>query len=631
MTEKEDGALLFGGSGFVEYRDGRADSSNATLDAHAARAKYLPTGGNARHGGGGLAGGADDASRTSKGKVQWGWGAGKSLFGKKTAVEVKRSEPSEQEAHQTDIRANSFSIAAAAASAARAASAAAASTAGTSGSAVLSFGDRNKGGRGGSSGGGGAGSAVGGDGSVVSSRSRDGPDLARKTSADAKRQGGGRRLASETSGTHREPGGERGRVSRSAVEQRSSLNRDGSGREMIDIRVRDRRSRQSRSVDSPNGKITKGATTTTADAAVKAAHGFFSVPAATYGESREGGSGSVADSGGGRQQRRGKERSVSIENEVTALRRDRMREHVDRGTDAHSTGDERRTAGAGHRSGSNSGNGGSTGGDDAGEQIREQRAEEETRLEAKKRRSPVQAGTRRERESSQRPSRCGRTRTRSEERFSSSDNPRGEGKQWRDLANPRPPLPLRNQSPAREVVTPSGLLSKCQGGGSGRISAASPVHSSNGTSDDKSRATSRMDDSSKSSTGWGTNSLAGWGETTAADAEAEVLGRSRCGDASGSGRVGGGGAKERGEDGVDPTLRGQPERTRLHQMVAALTDLCLYLVGVSPLSMEECPSMLELLPSDDDDWDEVCLFRSIFSHHTVWCCCFGRRRLCYAG
>lgn len=56
---------------------------------------------------------------------------------------------------------------------------------------------------------------------------------------------------------------------------------------------------------------------------------------------------------------------------------------------------------------------------------------------------------------------------------------------------------------------------------------------------------------------------------------------------------------------MDPTLRGQPERTRLHQMVAALTDLCMYLVGVSPLSMEDLPSMREHLPNDDDDWDEV--------------------------
>lgn len=61
-----------------------------------------------------------------------------------------------------------------------------------------------------------------------------------------------------------------------------------------------------------------------------------------------------------------------------------------------------------------------------------------------------------------------------------------------------------------------------------------------------------------------------------------------------------------GVDGdVDPTLRGQPERTRLYQMVAALTDLCMYLVGISPLSMEDLPSMVEHLPNDDDDWDEV--------------------------
>lgn len=97
----------------------------------------------------------------------------------------------------------------------------------------------------------------------------------------------------------------------------------------------------------------------------------------------------------------------------------------------------------------------------------------------------------------------------------------------------------------------------------------------------------------------------------AAEAEAEVLGRSHRGGEKQGGRraAGGGGGAGGGDKGeevvADPTLRGQPERTRLHQMVAALTDLCMYLVGVSPLSMEDCPTMLEHLPSDDDDWDEV--------------------------
>ncbi|CAN0251309.1 unnamed protein product, partial [Discosporangium mesarthrocarpum] len=50
------------------------------------------------------------------------------------------------------------------------------------------------------------------------------------------------------------------------------------------------------------------------------------------------------------------------------------------------------------------------------------------------------------------------------------------------------------------------------------------------------------------------------------------------------------------------SLREHPERSRLHQMVAALTDLCLYLMGVSPLTVEDSPGILRNLPSDD--WDE---------------------------
>lgn len=50
-------------------------------------------------------------------------------------------------------------------------------------------------------------------------------------------------------------------------------------------------------------------------------------------------------------------------------------------------------------------------------------------------------------------------------------------------------------------------------------------------------------------------------------------------------------------------------------MVGALTNLCMHLLGVSsPLSMEECPTMLEEhLSNDDDDWDDevrVCWCRS---------------------
>lgn len=593
-ADSDEGVRMFGGGSGGDHRDGKVGASGGALDVRAARAKYLGTGAAGGSGAAVGAGGAeatDNASRAAKSKPQWGWGAGKSLFGKRGAVEVKKAgtavEPEAVAAIPAPAARNSTSVAAAAAGAAQAAAQAAtaaaaaaaaanaalasSSSAAVTGGASGSSGDREKARfSSNSSGGAGAGGpgTGGGGGSVLSVRSREGADTARKT-ADTRRQGG-RRLASETGGISREPGGERSRGSRSAAEQRSGLDRDGS-REAADVRVRDRRPRQSRSVDSP-GRVAKG-TTNTADAAVEAAHGFFSVPAASYTDtSRE-----------TSKERHGRERSASTENE-DAARRDRRESDRQR-----RVGDEdRRMGGAAHRSGGG-----------------RERGYGETRSEAKKRRSPVQAGTRRERESSRRPSRTDRTRTRSEERLSSGDKTRREGKQWSDVANPRPPLP--HPSPAPEAY-PLASSSRRTGGGSGAVSAASPANSSNGTSDDKSRV-SRMDDNS-SSAGWGTSSLAGWGETMAAEAEAEVLGHSR--DKHGSGGVGGGGGggrKGRGdaktEEGRDTTLPLQPERTRLHQMVAALTDLCMYLVGVSPLSMEDCPTMLEVLPNDDDDWDEV--------------------------
>ena len=497
-ADGEEAVRAFGGGAGGDGRD-----STGTLDARAARAKYLPS-----TGAGGAAAGAaaaENAARVAKSKPQWGWGAGKSIFGKRAPVEVKRSGNAEHEAPAgpssvTTISTKPTTLAAAAVEAAH----------------------------------------------------------ATRKAADTKAQHGGRRLAAETGGTYREPGGERGRGTRSAAEQRSRLERDGR-RDVGDavVRVRDsRRSRQSRSVDSP-GKVAK-AVPATADAAVEAAHGFFSVPAVSHGDSREG--------AGGKLLHRQRERSASTENEEVA--RYERRENHDR-ENRFGLSAEKRLAGGDHR--------------------------DKERADARQRRSPAPAGTRREREASRRPSRAiGRTRTRSEERLSW----RGDGKQWSDLTNPRPPLP--HPSPAPEVggALGGGSLLRRSGGGSGGISAASPANSSGATSDDKSRASRGMDDNS-SSAGWGTSSLAGWGETMAAEAEAEVLGRShRAGDRASKG--------DNADDGVvDPTLREQPERSRLHQMVAALTDLCMYLVGVSPLSMEECPTMLEHLPNDDDDWDEV--------------------------
>lgn len=492
-ADGEEAARAFGGGAGGDGRD-----STGTLDARAARAKYLPSAG--AGGAAAEAAEAENAARAAKSKPQWGWGAGKSIFGKRAPVEVKRSGNAEHEAPAgpsasvATISTKPTTLAAAAVEAAH----------------------------------------------------------ATRKAADTKTQQGGRRLAAETGGTYREPGGERGRGTRSAAEQRSRLERDGR-RDVGDavVRVRDsRRPRQSRSVDSP-GKVAK-AVPATADAAVEAAHGFFSVPAVSHGDPREG--------AGGKLLQRQRERSASTENEEVA--RYERRVNNKRAAD-----------------------------DDHDHRGRE-------RADARQRSSPAPAGTWRERESSRRPSRAvGRTRTRSEERLSR----RGEGKQWSDLANPRPPLP--HPSPAPEVggALVGGSVLRRSGGGSGGISAASPANSSGATSDDKSRASRGMDDNS-SSAGWGTSSLAGWGETMAAEAEAEVMGRShRAAD-----RHGGGSRGDNADDGVvDPILREQPERTRLHQMVAALTDLCMYLVGVSPLSMEECPTMLEHLPNDDDDWDEV--------------------------
>lgn len=514
-ADGEEAVRAFGGGAAGDGRD-----SSGTLDARAARAKYLPSAG-AGGGAGAGAAAAESAARAAKGKSQWGWGAGKSIFGKRApVVEVKRSGNTEPEAPPdpstsvTTISAKPTTLAAAAVEAAH----------------------------------------------------------ATRKAAGVETQQGGRRLPGETGGTYREPGGERGRGTRSAAEQRSRLERDGR-REVGEavVRVRDsRRPRQSRSVDSP-GKVAKGVPAT-ADAAIEAAQSFFSVPAVSHGDSREGGAG-----GGGKLLHRQRQRSASTENEEGA-RYERRENNSDRDHRFGGSSSEKRTAAAaadghGHRG--------------------------KERADARQRRSPAPAGTRRERESSRRPSRAiGRTRTRSEERLSR----RGEGKQWSDMANPRPPLPHPSPAPEAGGALAGGSLSRRTGGGSGGISAASPANSSGATSDDKSRASRGMDDNS-SSAGWGTSSLAGWGETMAAEAEAEVLGRShRAGERHGDASKG-----DNTDDGVvDKTLREQPERTRLHQMVAALTDLCMYLVGVSPLSMEECPTMLEHLPNDDDDdWDEV--------------------------
>lgn len=218
-------------------------------------------------------------------------------------------------------------------------------------------------------------------------------------------------------------------------------------------------------------------------------------------------------------------------------------------------------------------------------------------------RTPARSSAKVERVSpSTKPSKPAHPRPRADEQHQQVEE-RRESQPWSDANRPRPPPPHPNTT--SDFSSGGGFgTTRRPGGGGGGVLAASPVNSS-ATSDDNVRV-GRLgsDDGTPSTVGWGTSSLAGWGETMAAEAEAEVLGRSQRGGDNRRGGAGGGG-KDGGDVEVDPTLREQPERTRLHQMVAALTDLCMYLVGISPLTMVDCPTMLEHLPNDDDDWDEV--------------------------
>lgn len=601
-ADPDEAARAFDGAPgrLQDKRDGRSDGSNG------AKIKHLLGGG---------AGVVENASRTAKSKTQWGW---PTVFGKRATTEEKRTGvyKGEVQASYTGPSANAItsrssaaaaatqasymgssnnantSIATAMAHAAQAAATAkemadvatAAANAATSGSTgttgtALTFGDRDKS-RGGSTGG-----------HNIRSRDVEPADPSRKT-AETRRQAG-RRLAGEAGIISREPGGERERDRgvRSAAEQRSGVDHSSVRDTVADARARDRKPRQIRSVESPRRTAAAGGTSIMTSTAA--------LSVSTAAEVTQGGYSGRGS--GGKQQRHGgnRGRSASPEIEVTSRRdrREQDREHRVGGEEKKST------------RGGGSGGGGS--GHHRFSDVKE-RGHGDTRPEVKRRPAPIQVEMQQERETSRRPSRSDRTRTRtrSEERISSSGRDRREGQQWSDLANPRPPLP--HPSPAPDSASAAGQLKGTGGGGKGGLLTSSPANSSNAASDEKGRM-SRVDDNS-SSAGRGTSSLAGWGETMAAEAEAEVLGRSHRGGIGSGNKQGGGvgGAAGRAGDNTeetgDPTLRGQPERTRLHQMVAALTDLCLYLFGVSPLTMEDCPSMLDHLPNDDDDWDEVNLF-----------------------
>lgn len=482
-------ARLGGGSGGVR-RDGKSDAagSSAALEARAARAKYL--GADAGGGGGGtaVAGGGENAARAGKSKAQWGWVAGKSLFGKKAPV-VDTGKKAVSESERVKVP-----------------------------PAEENYEGRDK-----NAGAGGAGAG----GRVVVARSRDSLDLPQRRTFDGSRPSAESKTAADS---RRYQGGQGGRQQQQQVgwekdkargfktattDQRPGVRGDatsavssGGGTGGADLmRVRDvRRARQGRSVESP-GRIERGAAD--ADTAAAAAHGFFSVPAAGY-----------PDHSGGRDSGIYKRLKDDSEDgtpwDVGARDRNRITGSV--------------VSTTGHAS--------------SFARVREQRlygdypaSQTDDLIEFnRRRRGPrvVEVGTRGERVSSARPSSrsdqkegAGRTRSRSQDRLDGGDRSRRDASQpWSDLASStlRPPLPHPNASTDAAVTAGAKGTGRR---GSGRINTAatadSPANSIT-TSEDNVAPGRTGTDEGTPSTGWGTSSLAGWGESMAAEAEAEVMG-----------------------------------------------------------------------------------------------------------
>lgn len=530
---------------------GRDGKSSAALDAHAARVKYLgpeaaaggAAGGDSGSGGagGGGGGGGENSVRAGKSKAQWGWGAGKSLFGKKVLV-GDTGKKSGAEHERGDAPSGSSMVG------------------GIAGGFALSVGEYNSTSRERS-----AGAGAGASESVNVARSRDSLDLPQrktsdgsraitdsKMSADGKRQQGGRQQQQQQPSSEKD----KGRGSRVAADQRpssglwpqggggggrggdaaSSTTGGGGGGPAV-VRVRDStKVRQGRSVESP-ARMERGASD--AAAAVAAAHGFFSVPAALYPDS------SIARDGGSKQrQKEGSEEAASPWEGGVGRARGRAG-----GVEQRRSGPGSGTSTTGHAS--------------SYARVREQRMYGDIPVNQiddffdfnRRRRGSrvVEVGTRGERVSSTRPSSRsdgggggGHTRTRSEDRMESGERSRRSpthGQQWSDLTSgSRPPLPHPNSG--AEANAPSaggGGGAKITRGGSGRAAAASPANS-NTTSDDY-VAPGRVgtDEGTPSTVGWGASSLAGWGESMAAEAEAEVLGprQQRGGGGGGTGGRGG--------------------------------------------------------------------------------------------
>lgn len=524
-----------GGSGSGGYRDGK--SSVAGLDVRATRAKYLGTGAAGGTAAGGGAG--DNAARAGKTKAKWTWEAGKSLFGKKSVVVDggKKSVSEHERVEQTHYgTAPAFADAGGSNSKSVAAVAVTKPTlvgSGTSGGAPPGD-NREKGG------------GAGGNNSVIVSRIRDNLETTYRKPSDGSRSIDSRTSTTDSrrQGGRQQPGGEkeRGRWSRSTADQRpSGVDREGGGGAAGAARVRDsRRPRQSRSVDSPV-RLQKEASD--AAAAAEAAHGFFSVPAASYADSSN-----SRDSSGKQRQREGggtglghlselsapgRVRSASTENEESAVR-DGSRDRSSR-----VSSDERKSVSSTSHASSYT-------------RVMEQRLQggsafrgDDVEFRRLRRPRVVEVGTRGERVSSGRPSSRsttigsgGYTRARSQDRIESGRRSRldaadlFQGQQWSDLtsSNYRPPPSYRN--PSSDITTPSTSGGAKASSGrplrSGRIMAASPANSSNTTSDENCGGPRLgTDESTPSTVDWGTSSLAGWGESMAAEAEAEVLGRSR--------------------------------------------------------------------------------------------------------
>lgn len=483
---------LGGGSGGVR-RDGKSDGagSSAALEARAARARYLGADADGGGGGAAAAGSGENAARAGKSKAQWGWVAGKSLFGKKApGVETGKKTLSESERGKAPPA------------------------------------EENSEGRDKNAGAGGA----GGGGRVVITRSRDSLDLPQRKTSDGSRPSAESKMATDS---RRYQGGQGGRQQQQVggekdktrgfkvvTDQRPGVRGDatsavsgGGGTGGVDVtrpRVRDiGKARQGRSVESP-GRIERGA----ADAATAAAaaHGFFSVPAAGYTEPSGGRDGGIY--------KRLKDGSGdSTPSDVDARDRSRVPGSVV-GTTGHASSFAR---------------------------VREQRlygdypaSQTDDLFEFNRRRRGsrvVEVGTRGERVSSTRPSSrsdhkegTGRTRSRSQDRPDGGERSRrdaSQGQPWSDLASStlRPPLPYPN--PGMDAAVNAGAKGTGQRV-SGRTTAAaatadSPANSIT-TSEDNVAPGRIGTDEGTPSTGWGTSSLAGWGESMAAEAEAEVLG-----------------------------------------------------------------------------------------------------------